>query len=162
MRKLLLALCTSLFLFSCSDNAVEEKVLTAVTIEKADECHLCGMIIEGFAGPKGAVSHKTDEVVRKFCSTRDMFTYYLDPENKRNIAQLLVHDMSQVPWDTPKDELFINAKDAYYVIGSSKRGAMGSTLASFSEKTVAVEFAAEFGGELLTFDQITIDKINDF
>ena len=162
MGKLLIALSASLLLLSCSENTTEQKMLTAVTIEKADECHLCGMIIEGFAGPKGAASHKTDEVVRKFCSTRDMFAYYLDPENKRNIAQMLVHDMSQVPWETPQDELFINAKEAYYVVGSSKRGAMGSTLASFAEKPVAVKFAAEFGGELLTFEQITLDKINDF
>lgn len=162
MKKLLLPLFACFLIAACSGEAEQEKVLTAVTIEKADECHLCGMIIEGFAGPKGALNHKTDDVVRKFCSTQDMFTYYLDPENKRNVASLLVHDMSQVPWDSPKDELFIDAKNAWYVFGSSKKGAMGSTLASFAEKTVAVEFAAQYGGELLTFEQITLEKLNGF
>ena len=148
-----------LLLASCGGESKQETVLTAVKFESADECHLCGMIIEGFAGPKGAVSHKTDTHVRKFCSTRDLFSYYLDPENKRNVQSLLVHDMGSVPWQTPDDKLMINAKEAWYVIGSSKQGAMGSTIASFAEKTIAVEFAAQYGGKLLTFDDINFEHI---
>ena len=160
----LLALITTLIiaatsLMSCSDKADQAQMLhKAVAMESADECHLCGMLITRFDGPKGEVFRKEmGDQVFKFCSTRDMFSYYLDPENKRNVAQMFVHDMSKMPWgsDSIDDKYFIDAKTAWYVIGSEKTGAMGETLASFSQQHDAQAFAKEFGGEVLGFDAIS-------
>ncbi|WP_114324821.1 nitrous oxide reductase accessory protein NosL [Candidatus Colwellia aromaticivorans] len=150
-------------LMSCSDNAEQEQMLhKAVAMESADECHLCGMLITRFDGPKGEVFRKeTADKVFKFCSTRDMFSYYLDPENKRNVAQMLVHDMSKMPWgsDSIDDKYFIDAKTAWYVAGSEKTGAMGETLASFSQQHDAQAFAKEFGGKVLSFADINYDAL---
>lgn len=150
-------------LISCSDKAEQAKVIhQAVAMESGDECHLCGMLITRFDGPKGEVFRKElGEQVFKFCSTRDMFSYYLDPENKRNVAQMLVHDMSKMPWgsDSIDDKYFIDAKTAWYVVGSEKTGAMGQTLASFSQKKDAVAFAQEFGGKVVIFKDITFDTL---
>ncbi|MCP4325252.1 MAG: nitrous oxide reductase accessory protein NosL, partial [Alteromonadales bacterium] len=85
--------------------------------------------------------------------------YYLQPENKRNVTQLFVHDMSKMPWEELNDGHFIDAKTAWYVTGSSKRGAMGQTLASFSKKEHAEAFSKGFGGEVYSFDEITIDRL---
>jgi len=41
--------------------------------------------------------------VKKFCSTRDLFSFILDPEFQYQIKEIYVHDMSQVPWDSPDD-----------------------------------------------------------
>jgi len=133
----------------------------AVSIETADECHLCGMLISNFGGPKGQLFRKevteaASNKVKKFCSTRDMFSFYLDPENKRNVTTILVHDMSKSPWSSPDDKYFINAKNAWFVSGSSQTGAMGKTLASFSDKQAAETFISEFGGILLTFEEINL------
>ncbi|MFT5755703.1 MAG: copper chaperone NosL [Alteromonadaceae bacterium] len=133
----------------------------AVNIETADECHLCGMLISNFSGPKGELFRKevtaaASNKVKKFCSTRDMFSFYLDPENKRNVTTMLVHDMSKSPWDSANDKYFINAKSAWFVSGSSQIGAMGKTLASFSNKQDAETFINEFGGYLLTFEEIDL------
>lgn len=164
----LLALITTLMiavtsLMSCSDKAEQEQMLhKAVAMESADECHLCGMLITRFDGPKGEVFRKeSGEQVFKFCSTRDMFSYYLDPENKRNVAQMLVHDMSKMPWgsDSINDKYFIDAKTAWYVIGSEKTGAMGETLASFSQQSDAQAFAKEFGGKVISFADISYDAL---
>ena len=152
-------------LFSCSKN--EEGVQTpheAVAIESADECHLCGMLISNFSGPKGELFRKgitkaDGDSVKKFCSTRDMFSFYLDPENKRNTTTMLVHDMSKSPWDTPNDEYFIDAREAWFVADSSKTGAMGKTLASFSKQIDAQEFADEFGGKVISFTQIDLSVL---
>jgi copper chaperone NosL len=146
-------------LLSCSENNQQIMLKKAVTIESSDECHLCGMMIKEFAGPKGELYKKGAGTVEKFCSTRDMFSYYLDPENKRNVAQLFVHDMSKTPWDSPNDSYFIDAKKAWYVAGSQKTGAMGKTLASFAKKEDALAFTEKFGGKVLSFDQITIDVL---
>ncbi len=161
----LTTLCISLFicisLISCSqENEKQKMVYQAVNIESSDECHLCGMLIKNFDGPKGEIFRKEQgDTVFKFCSTRDMFSYYLDPENQRNVAQLLVHDMSKMPWGILDDKHFIDAKTAWYVSGSEKTGAMGKTLASFRLKEDAEAFAKEFSGEVLNFEQITLSVL---
>ena len=147
-------------LSGCSDKSEQAIVHQAVAIESGDECHLCGMLIKHFDGPKGEAFRKEQgSKVFKFCSTRDMFSYYLDPENKRNVSQLLVHDMSKMPWGNINDEHFIDGKTAWYVSGSSQTGAMGSTLASFSKEKDAKAFAEEFGGTVLSFKDITIETL---
>lgn len=149
-----------LLLVGCNDKQAQQQMLKqAVAIESSDECHLCGMLIANFSGPKGEIADKRSEQVNKFCSTRDMFAYYLQPENKRHVTQLFVHDMSKMPWDEPNDGHFIDAKKAWYVLGSSKRGAMGKTLASFSKKQHALAFKKEFGGQVYGFEEITIDRL---
>ena len=150
-------------LMSCSDKADQTQMLhQAVAMESGDECHLCGMLITRFDGPKGEVFRKEQgEQVFKFCSTRDMFSYYLDPENKRNVSQMLVHDMSKMPWGSTSidDKYFIDAKTAWFVSGSEKTGAMGKTLASFSKQSDAKAFAVEFGGQVLSFKDINFDTL---
>jgi len=146
---------------SCSKQDEQQKMIhTAVAIEASEECHLCGMLITRFDGPKGELFRKEQgDKAFKFCSTRDMFSYYLDPENQRNVAQMLVHDMSKMPWGTINDEYFIDAKTAWYVAGSEKTGAMGKTLASFSLQTDAQAFAKEFGGKVIAFDAISLSLL---
>lgn len=149
----------------CSEQSTQQQIIhQAVAIESSDECHLCGMLITNFSGPKAelfrkGVTEADGNAVKKFCSTRDMFSFYLDPENKRNVTTILVHDMSKAPWDTPKDEFFIDARNAWYVVGSSQTGAMGKTLASFSEKTDADNFATEFGGKVIDFNAVTYQSL---
>ena len=161
--KAALILCLLLTASACSDNAAQQAVIhKAVAMESSDECHLCGMLITHFDGPKGEVFRKEQGgKVFKFCSTRDMFSYYLDPENTRNVSQILVHDMSKMPWgsDSIDDKYFIDAKQAWFVTGSEKTGAMGKTLASFSLQTDAQAFAKEFGGKVLSFKDINQDSL---
>lgn len=165
LSTLLVTLFSVSLLFSCSKNEEGAQSLhEAVAIESSDECHLCGMLISNFSGPKGELFRKgiteaDGNSVKKFCSTRDMFSFYLDPENKRNVTTMLVHDMSKSPWDTPNDAYFIDARNAWFVAGSSKTGAMGKTLASFSMQTQAQEFAEEFGGKVLSFAQIDMSVL---
>ncbi len=150
-------------IFACSESSEQQQMVhKAVAMESGDECHLCGMLITNFDGPKGEIFRKEQgSKVFKFCSTRDMFSYYLDPENTRNVAQMMVHDMSKMPWGSESidDKYFIDAKTAWYVSGSEKTGAMGKTLASFSLKADAQAFAQEFGGEVLSFKQIDLSVL---
>lgn len=150
----------SLTLMSCFDNS--QKVVVKhhpEKINKGEQCHLCGMLITQFSGPKGElyrtdISAEASNTVKKFCSTRDLFSFYLDPENKRNVTELFVHDMSKSIWEKPDDNFFIDAKTAWYVVDSSQTGAMGKTLASFSAEKDALTFAKEYGGKVLSFSQI--------
>lgn len=141
------------------DDEKTAMVQQAVAIESSDECHLCGMIISNYPGPKGQLYSRGINGNMKFCSTRDMFAFIVDPENQHNIQQAFVHDMAVTPWGNPDDEIYIDAKKAFYVIGHGKKGAMGPTLGSFSKRSDAEAFAEVEGGRVLTFDQVTLDVL---
>ncbi|ATG75444.1 nitrous oxide reductase accessory protein NosL [Zobellella denitrificans] len=149
-----------LLLAGCGERHVEAQIRQAVAIEQGDECHLCGMVISRFPGPKGEAYEQGAEEIRKFCSTRDLLNWALDPENRHARQQIWVHDMGQTPWDKPDDEHFIDAELAWYVAGSTQTGAMGPTLASFGEQAVAERFASKFGGQVLKFEELTLENIN--
>ncbi|WP_445945431.1 nitrous oxide reductase accessory protein NosL [Shewanella sp.] len=127
----------------------------AQAIDNTHECHLCGMLIAEFPGPKGELYTKTSEKVKNFCSTRDLFSFLLDPEYVHQVKEVYVHDMSLSPWAKPDDSHFMNARLAWFVVGSSQTGAMGETIGSFSVKKDAEVFIEQYGGKLYRFDEIT-------
>ncbi len=147
-------------LLGCSEHEVEGVAQRAVAIESSDECHLCGMLITRFPGPKGELIQQGNQQVKKFCSTRDLFAYALDPEHRASVQGIWVHDMAKVPWEYPDDEHFVNARDAWYVINSSKLGAMGPSLASFMDEADAKSFVESNGGEIIGFDKLSMDVLN--
>ncbi|UZE96723.1 nitrous oxide reductase accessory protein NosL [Alkalimarinus alittae] len=150
-----------LFITACSnEDTTQHTKNLPVAIESGDECHLCGMVISEFPGPKGELFEGRQNSVRKFCSTRDLMSWYLQPENKPNSKDIYVHDMSRSDWNSPNDEHMINAKDAWFVVGSSMKGAMGPTLGSFAEKAAAEAFVTKHGGTVLGFNEITMDILN--
>lgn len=148
-------------LTACSGNEEQATTKTApVHFQSGDECHVCGMLIEGFPGPKGQAITEKGQHVRKFCSTRDMFAWALQPENVNRQHTLYVHDMAQTEWQSPNDTVLIDAREAFYVVGSGRAGAMGPTLASFGTESAAQEFMKEYGGKVLEYSEITLDHLN--
>ncbi len=125
-----------------------------VAIKPGDVCHLCGMLILKYPGPKGELYDRNGHVY-KFGSTRDMFSWYLQPENRNNTEEIYVHDMGRASWKKPNDKYLIPARSAWYVVGSDMNGAMGQTLVSFKQKADAQIFILKHGGRLLPFKDIT-------
>lgn len=156
---LLILLVSIILLAGCADKDGPQTRLAPAELTDTDQCHLCGMIIEDFPGPKGELALKTDSQVRKFCSNRDMFAFYLQPENRQRLSVIYVHDMAKSPWAHPDDDYFIDARNAYYVYGSSKQASMGTALASFGSKAAAAEFADAFGGRQISFNDITVELL---
>ena len=131
-----------------------------VTIERGDECHVCGMIIVDFPGPKGEVYTRTvGRRALKFCSTRDLFAFILEPDTKPHVKEIYVHDMGNTGWDSPADRALVSARSAWYVVGHARRGAMGPTLASFAQKADAENFVQAFGGRVLDFEAIDLEVL---
>nr|WP_092013415.1 nitrous oxide reductase accessory protein NosL [Marinobacter daqiaonensis] len=131
-----------------------------VHFESGDECHVCGMAITRFPGPKGQAISGEESQVRKFCSTRDMFSWAMQPENINRDYTLYVHDMAQTDWEHPDDTALIDAREAWFVVGSERTGAMGPTLASFAAQSDAETFAGQYGGEVVPFDGITMEHLS--
>lgn len=149
-------LLTGIFLVACDHKSGVAQQRQPVPFERTDECHLCGMAISSFPGPRGELFEHEVQEVRKFCSTRDLFAYYLQPENTHRVQEIYVHDMGQSPWDKPDDRYLINAREAWYVINHQLSGAMGPTLASFKEQGAAQAFSNTNGGSVIRFSDISL------
>ncbi|WP_324734430.1 nitrous oxide reductase accessory protein NosL [Pseudomonas paeninsulae] len=151
----LLVMLLGLLLVACSEPEEQQKSLGPVAFHDSDECHVCGMIISDFPGPKGQAVDKSG--VKKFCSAAEMFGWWLQPENRIGTAKLYVHDMGRSEWAKPDDSHLIDAASAFYVIGladSGLKGAMGAVLASFADEQAAQKLATIHGARVLRFDEI--------
>ncbi len=151
-----------LLLPACSNKQDTEAVHPPVAIASGDECHLCGMLIQNFPGPKGEMYLRGQQQALKFCSTRELFTYLLQPDTKAIVKEVYVHDMGKTDWQHPdySAQAFVDARKAYYVINHPLKGSMGHTLASFAEREAANKFIKQHGGKLIRFDDITLDMLN--
>lgn len=146
------ALLLGLGLAGCGEKEEVRQSLEPVAFHSSDECHVCGMIISDFPGPKGQAVEKGG--VKKFCSTAEMLGWWLQPENRLLEARLYVHDMGRSVWEHPDDGHLIDATSAYYVVGTTLKGAMGASLASFAQEQDAQALASMHGGRVLRFDEI--------
>ena len=143
-----------LALAGCNDVDSNPHVYDPVAFHSGDECHICGMAITGFPGPKGEAVAKQGAM--KFCSTAEMFGWWLQPENREQDVTLYVHDMARSTWEKPDDDALIDARQAFYVVGANLKGAMGAALASFAREEDAERFATSQGGRLVRFEQIDL------
>ncbi|MBL0952920.1 MAG: nitrous oxide reductase accessory protein NosL, partial [Pseudomonas sp.] len=75
----LLATALAFALAACSDKEQTTQTLEPVAFHASDECHVCGMIIADFPGPKGEAVASNG--VKKFCSTAELLGWWLQPEN---------------------------------------------------------------------------------
>lgn len=148
-------------LFGCKESKTAQLDTSPQALHSGEECHVCGMIIAEWPGPKGQALNLHKEEVFNFCSTADLFAWWLQPENKSLQAKIYVHDMEVAPWSSPEKEHLIDAREAWYVIGSNKMGSMGPTLVSFASQAVAEKFAAKEGGKLVGFNDINSEVLRE-
>lgn len=139
-------------LTGCGEKEQPVQSLEPVGFHADDECHVCGMVVLEFPGAKGQAVEKGS--VKNFCSTGEMIGWWLQPENRVLDARLYVHDMAHGTWENPDDSHLIDAKSAWYVAGTSLKGAMGAVLASFADEAAARKLAEEHGGRVLRFEEI--------
>lgn len=148
-------------LSACSQQESAEPVVQVpVHIHDGQECDLCGMIISEFPGPKGQLFTRGNKHPLAFCSTRDMFAYALQPEHKHRVQSIFVHDVATAEWSDMSSAKYVDATSAFYVVGHSQLGAMGPTLAAFSDRTAAEHFTHHFGGEVKTYEEIDQTVLN--
>ena len=121
----------------------------------------CGMNILEHAGPKGQVIlAKYDEPIW-FSSARDAIAFTMLPEEPKDIRAIYVSDMAKAPtWDEPGADNWVDARQAFFVIGSNRKGGMGAAEAvPFSTEEAAKAFAGDHGGEVVRFDAVPRDYI---
>lgn len=148
------ALLASFLLAACGSGQSSAPPAPA-ELTRATACSLDGMQLMDYPGPKAQI-HYVQGPSDFFCDTVEMFSIYLRPEQQKKIRALYVQDMGRADWNNPKDN-WIDARTAFYVQGSSKLGSMGPTFASFASEEQAGAFAAQHGGKVYRFAEITPD-----
>ena len=140
-------------LAACSEGVAQHP------IEPSDSatCALDDMLLADFPGPKGEIVYDRGEP-DFFCDTVEMFSLYLQPEQQRRVLGVYTQDMGRADWDRPRGH-WIDAKSAYYVLGSRKTGSMGPTIAAFAREADARAFAQQNGGKVLRFDEVEPDMV---
>ncbi|MGE3848571.1 MAG: nitrous oxide reductase accessory protein NosL [Gammaproteobacteria bacterium] len=155
MRTALMCMLT-FALWACDGGAGGKVAQTAAEPGPDAACALDGMLLADFPGPKAQIHYVGVAEPDYFCDTVEMFHLVLAPEQVRAIAALYVQDMGAAEWDAPVGH-WIDAKQAWYVVGSKRLGSMGPTIASFAREADARRFADEHGGAVHAFAAITAD-----
>lgn len=152
----LLALLVAAILAGCGQSGSEGGASGPQEITASTSCSLDGMLLADYPGPKAQIHYANRAEPDWFCDTVEMFNVYLNPEQVRVVRVMYVQDMGKADWDNPLGQ-WIDARQAFYVVGSKRHGSMGPTIASFAQQADADKFAAEYGGKVYPFAGVTAD-----
>lgn len=127
-----------------------------VAMTPAAVVHYCQMSLLEHPGPKAQVHLEGNPAPLFFSQMRDAIAYARMPEQAAPITAIHVSDMARaISWDQPRAENWMPLEDAIFVVGSRRDGGMGvPETVPFSARPAAAAFAAEWGGRLMTLDEI--------
>lgn len=144
---------TALALSGCSPSPGSTSGDGPLALASHTSCSLDGMLLSDFPGPKGQVHYVLDRQVDWFCDTVELLSALLAPEQVRAVKGAWVQDMAQAVWEQPQGH-WIDARQAWYVLGSQRMGSMGPTAATFSTEGDAKAFSQAHGGQVQAFADI--------
>ncbi len=123
--------------------------------------HYCGMTLKDHAGPKGQIFVRGRAAPVWFSSIKQVFAYTLLPEEPKGLAAIYVNDMAAAGPDGAADlQTWVDARQAFFVIGSRFVGGMGAEDAMpFSDQARALAFAQAHGGRVVRFADVPEDYV---
>jgi nitrous oxide reductase accessory protein NosL len=120
---------------------------------KKDKCPVCGMFVYKYPDWLAEIIFK-DESVDFFDGAKDLFKYYFNirkynpGKNKKGIADIYVMEYY--------DMKLIDARKAFFIMGSDIYGPMGHELIPFATEADAKAFMMDHKGKkILRFEAIT-------
>ena len=126
--------------------------------EVTDEAtgYYCGMLLADHEGPKGQIHLASRDAPIWFSSVRDTIAFLRLPEEAKDVVAVYVNDMGRAQhWDQPEAGTWVDARAAWFVIGSEMRGGMGANEAvPFATQAAAESFRARHGGQTVRLDDI--------
>ena len=123
--------------------------------------HYCGMNLMEHSGPKAQIILASRREPIWFSSARDALSFTMLPEEPKDIRAIYVSDMGKAPsWDDPGAGNWLDAKAAFFVVRSRKKGGMGADeTVPFSERPAAETFARDNGGTVVAFAEVPRDYV---
>jgi len=140
----------------------DEDLLSAtkrIEVPEDAKCPVCGMFVAKYPKWVGKISFQ-DGNAHYFDGAKDLFKYYFDPQ--KFVGGYSKSDFTTIEVTNYYTLEGIDAKEAYYVIGSRVYGPMGHELIPFTTLEEAQNFKkTHFGTQILRFDEITKQKVYD-
>ncbi|MCF6272152.1 MAG: nitrous oxide reductase accessory protein NosL [Rhodobacteraceae bacterium] len=160
MRIGIFATLAFLALVACKDEESAALPEASMLTEEAMG-YYCQMNLLAHEGPKAQAHLAGQEFPLWFSQVRDGVAYLKSPEQSAEIRVIYVNDMGEAEsWAEPGIDNWINAVDAFYVVGSSAIGGMGAPeLVPFSERAEAEKYAGEHGGEIMQLGDIPMEMV---
>lgn len=119
--------------------------LPKISVTKEEKCPVCGMYLHYYPNWVARITYSKKEIY-SFDGIKDMLKFYFN--NEKGIKSIWVQD-----YYTLKT---LDAKKAFYVIGSDVLGPMGNELIAFATLKSAKNFSLEHKGKkVLPFDKLT-------
>ncbi len=138
----------SLYLWDVKRASKKHNQYKKLTVTKEDKCPVCGMLLYKYPRWISRIEYNDKNV--SFDGIKDMMKYYFEHPN--NIKNMLVQE-----YYTQK---VIDAKKAYYVMGSDVYGPMGNELIAFKDEESAKRFYLDHKGKkILRFDEIKPEAV---
>lgn len=161
MRRAILAFGLLAVLAGCDDKDTAANAPPPVALTRDAVGHFCGMNLVEHPGPKGQILLRGDSRPVWFSSARDAVAFTLLDDESRAIRAIYVSDMARAPsWDEPGGSNWVEARRAFFVLGSDRMGGMGAEEAvPFSERAAADRFAAAHGGRVLRLAELPRDWV---
>ena len=118
--------------------------------------HYCRMLLVDHEGPKGQVHLASRKEPVWFSSVRDTLAFMRLPEEPRDISAVYVNDMGRAKdWSQPEPGLWVDPRQAWFVIDSKQRGGMGAPEAvPFSSAAAADAFRTAHQGRVVRLADI--------
>ena len=124
---------------------------------KKDKCPVCGMFIYKYPDWVGEIIFK-DGSMAFFDGAKDLFKYYFNL--KKYNPEKTIKDIVSIYVTEYYDMKIIDAKNAFFVVGSDVYGPMGKELIPFVNKADAEAFQKDHKGKrILRFEDIKPDII---
>ncbi len=153
----------ALYLWEVKKLGDTEAVKGKIEVTKDEKCPACGMFTYKYPRWVAQIFYKYNGVEHhhSFDGVKDLMKFYFDPlvranyktSTKENISKMLVTDYYS--------QKAINAREAYFVIGSDVYGPMGDELIPFEKHSDAKTFYMDHKGKkVLQFKDITQGEVN--
>lgn len=125
---------------------------SAIAVPRNAKCPVCGMFVSKY--PKWAATIQIDGYTHYYDGVKDMMKFYFVPSAyHKQATREMITSMTVTDYYSLKA---VDAKVAWYVIGSNVFGPMGHELIPFADKKEALSFKRDhFGKQVLSFEQIS-------
>lgn len=126
-------------------------------LDRQVRCPVCGMFVANYPEWVSQLHLDGDEA-HHFDGMKDLLAYYFDPakfdgRTDAEVKAIWARDYYTLEW--------IEARQAYFVVGSSVHGPMGHEFIPLASREAAEAFKKDHQGEeILTFDEITVERVN--
>jgi nitrous oxide reductase accessory protein NosL len=153
----------SLYLWDLKKTSNKETPSTHISVNEDEKCPVCGMFTYKYPRWAAQIFYMEGKVEKhySFDGVKDLLKFYFNPQGWGNYAIKDKSDCVKILVTDYYSQKAIDAKKAYYVLGSDAYGPMGNELIPFENEADAKTFFKDHKGSKITqFENITEKEVH--